>query len=76
MEEKGDEKNAVLFYTKTLREDPEFADAYFNLARVLDRIGDPEGAAKHWRAYLQRDGSSQWADFVRRRLEEMDPTEA
>ena len=27
-------------YTKTFREDPEFADAHFNLGRVVERVGD------------------------------------
>jgi tetratricopeptide (TPR) repeat protein len=73
LEEQGDDKNAVLFYTKTLREDPDFADAHFNLGRVLERVGDLEGAQEHWRRYLELDGSSEWADYLRRRLEGKDP---
>jgi tetratricopeptide (TPR) repeat protein len=73
LEEKGEEKDAVLFYSKTLREDPEFADAHFNLGRVFERIGDLRGALKHWRMYLELDGSSEWADYVRRKLKEKGP---
>jgi len=72
MEEQGDLDNAVLFYAKTIHEDPEFADAHFNLGRTLERTGDLSEARKHWRAYLELDGTSRWAEYVRSRLEEED----
>lgn len=36
---------------------PQFADAHFNLARLLQDAGDAQGALRHWRAYrrIQRE---------------------
>jgi len=69
LEERDDLDNAMLFYRKAIHEDPEFADAYFNLARVSERVGDIEGAKEHWQKYLDLDPSSEWATYVRRRLD-------
>jgi len=44
---------------KTLHEDPEFADAHFNLARALERMGDRKGADEHWKANLDLDPGSE-----------------
>ncbi|RLB05302.1 MAG: hypothetical protein DRG50_07425 [Deltaproteobacteria bacterium] len=73
LEEKDDLNNAILFYQKAIHEDPEFADAHFNLARALERIGDIKGAEKHWRSYLNLDPTSEWAEYIRRRLDEGKP---
>ncbi len=62
--------NAILFYQKAIGEDADFADAHFNLARVLEKSGDLEGAKQHWRRYLELEPSGEWADFIRRLLEE------
>jgi tetratricopeptide (TPR) repeat protein len=67
-EDYGRLDDAVLFYVKTIREDPEFADAHFNLGRVLERTGERHEAREHWEAYLRLDPTSQWADYVRRLL--------
>ena len=37
---------------------------------VLEGIGDLTGAKVHWKRYLELNPASQWADYVRRRLEE------
>lgn len=70
LEERDDLDNAILFYLKALHEDPEFADAHFNLARVLEAVGEVVKARAHWRRYLDLDPSSEWADYVKRRLDD------
>jgi len=67
-EERDDLENAVLFYCKSVHEDPEFADGHFNLGMVLERLGRVEDAKKHWRIYLELDPGSEWAGYVRSRL--------
>lgn len=68
--EKNDLDNALLFYRKALHEDPAFADAHFNLARVLEKFGDREGMREHWLRYLDLDPASEWARYIRERLQE------
>ena len=50
--------------------EPEFEEAHFNLAMVLEALGNDRRARDHWRRYLELDPESKWADFVKRRLEE------
>jgi tetratricopeptide (TPR) repeat protein len=50
-----------------------YADAHYHLADILEESGRPEDAADHWRAYLEHDRRSTWADEARRRLEALGP---
>ena len=61
--------NAILFHRKAIHEDSEFADAHFNLARALEKFVDMEGAREHWQRYLDLDSSSEWATYIKRRLD-------
>ncbi len=70
LEGRGELAAAAVFYRKALSSDPGFADGHFNLAMVLEGIGDLPAARSHWRRFLFLNPSSQWADFVRRRLKE------
>ena len=70
LEGRGELASAAIFYQKAIQVDCEFADAHFNLAMVLEGIGDLSGAKVHWKRYLELNPASQWADYVRRRLEE------
>ncbi|OYW19564.1 MAG: GlcNAc transferase, partial [Planctomycetales bacterium 12-60-4] len=47
---------------------PEFPDAHFHLAQVLERLGDHAAALPHWRAYLTFDSHGPWADIARQHL--------
>ena len=47
---------------------PMYADAHFNLATTLAAGGRVDEACHHWRAYLQIDPSSLWADEARKKL--------
>jgi DNA-binding transcriptional MerR regulator len=70
LEGRGELASAAVFYQKAIHCDPEFADAHFNLAMVLEGIGDLSGARVHWQRYLDLNPTSQWADYVKRRLEQ------
>ena len=70
LESRGELAGAALFYQKSILGDPEFADAHFNLAMVLEGTGDLQKAREHWQRYLELNPGSQWADYVKRRLEE------
>lgn len=70
LEARGELASAAIFYQKAIHLDGEFADAHFNLAMVLEGVGDLSGAKVHWQRYLELNPASQWADYVRRRLEE------
>jgi DNA-binding transcriptional MerR regulator len=70
LEGRGDLASAAVFYQKAIQVDSEFSDAHFNLAMVLEGIGDLHRARVHWKRYLELNPASQWADYVRRRLEE------
>lgn len=70
LEGRGELASAAIFYQKAIHGDPEFPDAHFNLAMVLEGIGDLTGAKGHWKRYLDLHPTSQWADFIKRKLEE------
>jgi DNA-binding transcriptional MerR regulator len=70
LEGRGELASAAVFYHKAIQGDPEFADGHFNLAMVLEGIGDLAGARVHWKCYLELNPGSQWADYIRRRLED------
>jgi tetratricopeptide (TPR) repeat protein len=70
MLEQDDLENAILFYRKALHEAPQFAEAHFNLAAVLGKTGAQEKARAHWLRYLELEPESQWADYIRKLLEE------
>ena len=51
-----------------LRATPNYADAMFNLALLLQRGNKHAEAAEYWRRYLAKDGKSEWAARARRSL--------
>lgn len=57
LEDIGQPLAAMASYRATLQLDPQFADAHFNLARLLQDAGDVQGALRHWSAYrrIQRE---------------------
>ena len=46
---------------------PDYADAHFHLARLLDRVEQRKEASKHWRKFLDLAPASPWADEARDR---------
>jgi tetratricopeptide (TPR) repeat protein len=53
---------------KALRIAPNYADATFNLALLLQRKNQYTEAADYWRRYLASDYQSEWATRARRSL--------
>src|SRR5262249_17868771 len=51
-----------------LRAAPDYADAMFSLALLLQRGSKHAEAAEYWRRYLAKDGKSEWAARARRSL--------
>ncbi len=47
---------------------PQYADAHYHLARVLDELHRPVEAKTHWRAFLHLAPDSPWAEQARQRL--------
>jgi len=71
-EDLSDLSTAIGWYRRALEMEPDYADAHFNLAGVLGKAGQPDGAALHWRRYLELDLGSPWARIARSHLEEAD----
>ncbi|TMQ31886.1 MAG: tetratricopeptide repeat protein [Planctomycetota bacterium] len=66
--ELGEADEAVEALEKALELDPDYGDAHYNLADVLDSQGRKEQAAEHWRSYLRQQPVGPWSDYARRRL--------
>ena len=53
---------------KALQIAPDFTDAIFNIALLLQRKNEYAEAADYWRRYLANDSQSEWAGRARRSL--------
>jgi tetratricopeptide (TPR) repeat protein len=47
---------------------PDYADAHYHLARLLDRAGRSAEASRHWQLFMNLAPASPWADEARERL--------
>jgi tetratricopeptide (TPR) repeat protein len=68
LDEQGRPEAAVECLRKVLLVAPDYIDAMFNLALLLQRKGGHAEAADYWRRYLASDRSSEWATRARRSL--------
>ncbi len=68
LDERGALAEAAEVLQSALDAEPEFTDAHYNLASCLARLGKHDEADPHWRAYLERDPNSIWADAARQAL--------
>jgi tetratricopeptide (TPR) repeat protein len=59
---------AVECLRKALLVAPDYIDAMFNLALLVERNGAYAEAAEYWRRYLATDHASEWAARARRSL--------
>ena len=67
MLEAGDLELAVAEFRRVLQTDPDFADAHYNLAVALERLGGRAQARAHLERYLALDpSSSAWSDQAAR----------
>jgi CHAT domain-containing protein len=59
---------------QALRIDGEFAEALFNRALILERMGVTQAAREAWERYLKADRSSAWASEAREHLQRLSST--
>lgn len=59
---------AIAALSRAVELRPNYADAIYNLADILQRAGRDREARRHWRAYLELDQTSPWAEFAREQL--------
>jgi tetratricopeptide (TPR) repeat protein len=48
---------------------PDYADAHYHLARLLDRANRADEAARHWQLFMNLAPASPWAEEARERIE-------
>jgi tetratricopeptide (TPR) repeat protein len=68
LDDQGRSQAAVECLRKALVVAPDYIDAIFNLARLLQRKGSYAEAADYWRRYLMSDPASEWPARARRSL--------
>ena len=68
LDKEGRSEAAINCLRSALRAAPDYADAIFNLALLLQRVNKHAEAAEYWRRYLAEDGKSEWAARARRSL--------
>jgi tetratricopeptide (TPR) repeat protein len=64
-------ERAEACFTRAVELDGTFADAHFNVAMTLFRLGHYERARHHLQHYLSIEPTGPWADIARRRLNDM-----
>jgi CHAT domain-containing protein len=73
--ERGDSPEAAMkalsVAERAIEVDPSLAEAYFNRAVALEKLGLPEEARAAWEKYLEKDPHSSWAQEARRRMSEL-----
>lgn len=68
-EQRGKLPEAIASLHTAITVSPEYADAHFNLAVFLEKAGRFNDAQEHWRAYVELDPKSQWAEIAREHLQ-------
>jgi tetratricopeptide (TPR) repeat protein len=66
--EQGDFGLAEAAFRGALEYHPDYADAHYHLARLLDRANRRDEAARHWRLFMSLAPASPWADEARERI--------
>jgi len=67
----GDEAKGERLLAEVLKRHPAFADAHFNMARLMQGRNKGNVARNHYLAYLKLDEKSGWADAARQGLKEL-----
>jgi tetratricopeptide (TPR) repeat protein len=68
LDDQGRSEAAIACRRKAIFVAPDYIDATFNLALLLQRKGAYVEAADYWRQYLVNDRASEWAARARRSL--------
>jgi CHAT domain-containing protein len=66
--------DAVADAQEALKIDPRFAEAHFNLALALERLGTTDRALAEWRRYLEIDSSTAWSSEAREHVRALSRT--
>lgn len=67
--ELGEKVLAKSAFEGALKHHEDYPDVHFHLARLLDELGEPQSADKHWSRFLQLTPRSPWAAEARERLQ-------
>lgn len=68
LDETGHVKSAYQAFKIALDHHPDYPDAHFHMAELLERTNRSEEAVPHWRSYLKFDQRGPWAELARQRL--------
>ena len=66
--EQGDVALAEAAFRGALEYHPDYADAHYHLAKLLDRMNRRPEAARHWNLFMNLAPASPWADEARERI--------
>jgi tetratricopeptide (TPR) repeat protein len=69
--ELGEHELAAAAFRGAIKQYPDYADAHFHLAELLDSQSQPLAAREHWRRFLELAPASPWADTARDRLQQL-----
>jgi tetratricopeptide (TPR) repeat protein len=67
--ETGQRELAIAAFEGALRHHPDYADAHYHLARMLDEMGHRLTAEQHWRKFLTLAPDSPWAAEAAERVQ-------
>jgi len=70
VEDGGDLPLAEAAFRGALEYHPDYADAHYHLARLLDAANRRDEAARHWRLFMSLAPDSPWVDEARERIGE------
>ncbi|HID21046.1 MAG TPA: tetratricopeptide repeat protein, partial [Planctomycetaceae bacterium] len=68
--ELGQPEAALDAFEIALGTEPNYPDALYHKAQLLDQLGQKDEAAECWRRYLQFDDRGPWAETARQHLAE------
>src|SRR5258708_3959589 len=68
LDEQGRSEAAINCLRRALQAAPDYVDAMFNLALLLQRNNKHAEAVEYWRRYLANDAQSDWGARARRSL--------
>jgi tetratricopeptide (TPR) repeat protein len=66
--EQGELELAEAAFLGALKYHPNYADAHYHLARLLDRLDQSGAALRHWQRFMDLAPASPWADEARDRV--------
>ena len=67
----GDWAQAIAYYDKTVRLDPDFKNAYYNLASIYEKIGRPDLAVLNLQEYLRLESRPERRKLVKKYIAEL-----